>query len=331
MADSEIGPIEENIDSDSAMKPLISVVICTYNNFDSLSLTLSEISSCLIEDTDLIEVIVVDNNSSDSTARIIEEFSRNSPFRVRHCFQSEQGLSAARNMALSAAKGSYLLFTDDDADIQSNWLSEFVLAISENAPDALFSRIYVIWDKPKPWWYLERYGAFFVQLNYGDEAFLINSREYEFFGKNFCCRRDILMQYGGFSDQLGRKGESLLAGEETLIFYRLLQDKRKILYFPSAPVGHRLKDVEYTEEFFRKKYVEGAASALYLMNVIARRRIFGRAIYPLSLSIRSIARGSLGLLVSLRPGRSRQKFYNKLQVMRNWKILRLWIVGWGRQ
>lgn len=330
MAGSAMVQKQGNSGSVLMNKPLISVVICTYNNADSLAVTLAELSSSLVEDTDLVEVVIVDNNSSDSTARVIEEFSVSSPYRVLHCFQPEQGLSAARNMALSTATGDYILFTDDDAEIQGDWLSEYISAISNDSPDALFSRIYVIWDKPKPWWYLERYGAFFVQLDYGDTAFWIDSRRYEFFGKNFCCKRSILTEYGGFSDQLGRKGESLLAGEETLIFYRLLEDRRKILYFPSAPVGHRLKDVEYTEEFFRRKYVEGAASALYLMNLTARRRLLGRGLYPLSVSIRLTVRGLLGLASNPWRGDPAVKFFNKLQVQRNLRMLKLWMAGWGR-
>jgi len=79
--------------------PVISVVICTYNRCEQLASALQSLkTSCAAIDTRLFEVLVVDNNSSDSTKHTVENFGVDFP--LRYVFEAEQGLSNARNRAL---------------------------------------------------------------------------------------------------------------------------------------------------------------------------------------------------------------------------------------
>ena len=134
--------------------PIISVVLCTYNNADSLAITLEQLSRQKLQNNDDVEIILVDNNSPDHTQRIFQEFSEKSYLTNSCFFESRQGLSHARNTGVANAKGHYILFTDDDADIPENWLESYLTQINSNKPDCLYSRINIIWDKEKPWWFL---------------------------------------------------------------------------------------------------------------------------------------------------------------------------------
>lgn len=87
--------------------PLVSIVIPVYN----CELYLGEaIESVLAQTYRPIEVIVVDDGSSDGTAEVARRFSA----AVRYTFQSHAGIGAARNCGVSLARGSLLSFLDAD-------------------------------------------------------------------------------------------------------------------------------------------------------------------------------------------------------------------------
>ncbi|HRH78530.1 MAG TPA: glycosyltransferase, partial [Cellvibrionaceae bacterium] len=54
------------------MSPLISLVLCTYNNADSLKITLAQLAAQQLDQPHLVEFIVINNNSSDHTQAVIE-------------------------------------------------------------------------------------------------------------------------------------------------------------------------------------------------------------------------------------------------------------------
>lgn len=89
--------------------PLISVIIPCYNYARYLP---HAIDSALAQKSDAldVEVIVVDDGSTDATARTAQGYGE----RVRYIFQENQGPSAARNTGLRAAQGDFLLFLDAD-------------------------------------------------------------------------------------------------------------------------------------------------------------------------------------------------------------------------
>src|ERR1039458_3873680 len=100
----------------------ISVILCTYNRCQSLPKALNSIAVQTIPDSVDWEVVVVDNNSKDQTRAVVEEFSRQYPGRFRYVFQSQQGLSNARNAGIREAQGDVLAFMDDDVTVEATWL-----------------------------------------------------------------------------------------------------------------------------------------------------------------------------------------------------------------
>jgi glycosyltransferase involved in cell wall biosynthesis len=86
--------------------PTISIVIPCYNGARFLS---DSIESALQQTYDPTEIIVVDDGSTDRTCEIAKSYPR-----VKTLSQSHQGVSAARNTGLQAAKGDYLVFLDAD-------------------------------------------------------------------------------------------------------------------------------------------------------------------------------------------------------------------------
>lgn len=303
----------------------ISVILCTYNNAESLAITLAQLSQCKVQNPGGVEILVVDNNSSDHTHAVTLACAAKSAIPVKYLFQPRQGLSHARNLGLQEAMGRYALFTDDDADIPQHWLSSYQSTITQHQPDCLYSKIDVIWEQDKPWWFDQRYNAYFVQLDYGDRLLSVADIHHEFFGKNFCCRKDTLIALGGFDTGLGRNGKSLAAGEETLLYLRLISNRHSVIYFPDACVGHRLKPAEYTVENIEKKIVDGADSSLKIASVFATKRIFGKPTYPLRRGLTLLSQALLHLVKPSVARNRREKLYWSLQLKRSVRTLRLWV------
>src|ERR1700758_706720 len=87
-------------------KSLISVIIPVYNAEKYLA---EAIESVLAQTYRPIEVIVVDDGSTDSSADIAKRFAS-----VRYCFQSHSGLGATRNRGIDLSQGKFLAFLDAD-------------------------------------------------------------------------------------------------------------------------------------------------------------------------------------------------------------------------
>lgn len=304
---------------------IISVVICTYNNADSLSITLQQLSQQVTRHRQTIEVIVVDNNSPDHTRQICADFIQACPLSSHYIFEGRQGLSHARNTGVANAQGKYILFTDDDAELPPNWLDAYMQVILKDEPDCLYSRINIIWDKDKPWWFIPEYTSSFVGLDYGSEALFVTDIHREFYGKNFCMKKSLILELGGFDPALGRNGSKLIAGEETLLYRRMIEQNKQVVYFPEAPVGHRLKEREYLAENIRKQFIDGAYSAYHIANTMARKKIMGRPLRAIIDSLIAVAKSSGGYIYNGLTGNKPRRFYHKLNVLKNLTFIKLWV------
>src|SRR5438874_12210731 len=91
----------------------ISVIICTRNRASELRATLGAIGDVLIPDAWSLEILVVDNGSTDETRAVVAQAAGNNP-SIRYLYDVRGGKSAALNYAVSVSSGEILLFTDDD-------------------------------------------------------------------------------------------------------------------------------------------------------------------------------------------------------------------------
>ena len=104
---------------------LVSVVIPTYQHAKSIGRC---IESVLAQTYPRIEVIVVDDGSTDETAEVLKFFTG----RVRVLSQSNQGANPARNRGLAQAKGEFVIITDADVVMKPAMIDEFVAALKKH-------------------------------------------------------------------------------------------------------------------------------------------------------------------------------------------------------
>jgi glycosyltransferase involved in cell wall biosynthesis len=93
--------------------PLVSVVIPTYNRALRLPLALQSVVDARL---DPVEIVVVDDGSTDNTGEVVERFGRG----VRYIQQANAGPAAARNRGIREARGDYILFLDSDDRLLPN-------------------------------------------------------------------------------------------------------------------------------------------------------------------------------------------------------------------
>lgn len=102
-------------------RPTVSIVIPAYNEEDVIKACLE---SCLKQSDAPDEIIVVDNNSTDSTASIVRSFQRrHKEARIRLLKESKQGIIPARNKGFAAASSEVLGRIDADAMISREWVA----------------------------------------------------------------------------------------------------------------------------------------------------------------------------------------------------------------
>jgi len=103
-----------------------TIAIPTYNGESRLPKVLERLRSQVNTEHLCWEIIVVDNNSTDETAKLIQEIQANwsSENPLRYCFEAEQGAAFARQRAIREAKGELIGFLDDDNLPAPDWVAQ---------------------------------------------------------------------------------------------------------------------------------------------------------------------------------------------------------------
>lgn len=103
----------------------ITVAIPTYNGESRLPKVLDKLRSQTNTEGFAWEIIIIDNNSNDNTAKLIQNYQDtwNKPYSLQYYFESQQGLVWARKRAVKEAKGELVAFLDDDNLPDNNWVA----------------------------------------------------------------------------------------------------------------------------------------------------------------------------------------------------------------
>ncbi len=215
----------------------LSVVLCTYNNSGRLEVTLQSFCRLSLPESIEWELVVVNNNSTDNTDKIVKQFDDRLPLKYE--YEPRQGKSRALNKGISIARGDLIIFTDDDVELSSEWLIAYWQVHNEKPADYYFGGpIKSKYQGEQPSHELLRVAQPSVAgLNYGSIAKEVSPPA--FVGANWACRSEHLTQVGGFDEDLGLgSAETLRVGEETDIMTRLAKNGITPYYIPKARVKH---------------------------------------------------------------------------------------------
>lgn len=108
--------------------PLISVIIPVYNSRETLLPSLSSVQNQTYSN---LEIILVDDGSTDDSGELCDKFAR-ADSRIKVIHQENRGLSAARNAGIDLSSGEYLAFVDSDDTIAPEMVSALYCSLSSN-------------------------------------------------------------------------------------------------------------------------------------------------------------------------------------------------------
>ena len=219
--------------------PFISVVICSCNG----SLTIRECLEGLMNlNYPFYEVIVINDGSTDATPQIASEYE------VTLISTTNQGLSAARNLGASVAKGEIISYIDDDAIPDPDWLL-FLATFFADKP-------YVAVGGPNIAPNDVTLIAECVDHSPGSPSHvLFTDMEAEHIpGCNFSIRKKALQDLGGFDPQFRA------AGDDVDLCWRITEAGWKIGFSPGAMVWHHRRRT--IKSYWRQQYGYGKAEAL---------------------------------------------------------------------
>lgn len=251
----------------------VTVLICTYNRAPLLRETLRALQA-MEPPVDLpVEIIVVDNNSSDQTAEVVAASALHGPFAIRYLTETRQGKSFALNTGLAHASGDVVALTDDDVIPARDWLNRIVADFREHDVTFVFGKVLPRWGRVPPPELLtakaqDIWGPLAI-VDYGDEPVRYRAEDTGQrlpIGANLAFSTAALRAAGAWRTDLGKVNNSLISGEDHEIFMRLLRLGLYAGYYdPQVTVRHYVPADRLTRRYFRRWfYWHGKTRALML-------------------------------------------------------------------
>jgi GT2 family glycosyltransferase len=218
----------------------VTVVIATHNRAALLAECLAHLARLRFLAGD--EVIVVDNASTDDTPTVIDRAAAAFPVPLRHLHEAIPGKTHALARAIAQADGDVLAFTDDDVNVDGDWLDAIRDALGDPRVALVGGAVEPRWERQPPHWLhpaTESYGVFAAPLaliDYGSQPVPLGVRTV--LGANMAIRRRVLIEVGGFARHLGKLSGTLLSGEDHDVCRRIQTAGYTAMYAPRMRVRH---------------------------------------------------------------------------------------------
>jgi len=235
----------------------ISVVVCTHNRSALLHGALTHL---LTQDFGglAVEIIVVDNNSTDDTAEVVRGLARAASAEVTYTFEEAQGLSYARNAGWALARAPIVAFTDDDIYVQRDWAARIAATFAQHSHvDCVGGKVLPKWPQPPPAWLTRDHWAPLAILDYGDKPLQLDRTDSRcLVGANLAFRRSVFDRLGGFSPDFQRVKDTIGSLEDHEFLTRFWKAGGRALYAPdivaTAPV-----DLSRLEKAYHRRWHYG--------------------------------------------------------------------------
>lgn len=266
--------------------PTVSIVVPVLNRQHCIA---SCIESLLNQNypADHLDIIVVDNGSTDNTAKVVQQYE------VKYLLEEKPGSYAARNRGARLARGEILAFIDSDCIADANWITEIVHALTSSGMDAVsgFSRGInrSIWAE-----FTQKYDETFWRcLRPGDASFgRMDTR-------NLAIRQHVFAQLGGFDERLLYKADLEFA-------IRFKKAGYSSMFVPQAQIAHinpvtlgKKTGILRRQGFFEYKIVRKHGLEIVCQHVPSFSRLYYRYVFADSPVITRLILPTLNLALEM--------------------------------
>ncbi|HHP7243048.1 MAG TPA: hormogonium polysaccharide biosynthesis glycosyltransferase HpsE [Elainellaceae cyanobacterium] len=219
-----------------------TVAIPTYNGEFRLPEVLNQLCKQIGTESFSWEVVIVDNNSSDRTASVIQRYQQFSRVPIHYCFEPDQGAAYARSRAVREAHGNLVGFLDDDNIPSCNWVSE-AYAFGQQHPNAgaYGSQIHGEYEVTPPK-HFERIAPFLAITQRGSKPLLyVPSRKILPPSAGLVVRRQVWLDHVPTQPILvGRLADNPLAGEDLEMISYIQRSEWEVWYNPLMEIVHKI-------------------------------------------------------------------------------------------
>lgn len=240
-----------NENSAGTPTPKISVIIPIYNTASYLNEALSSICNQTLKE---LEIILINDGSTDQSQAIIEEYTRKDD-RVKYTVQPNQGLSVARNNGLQQATGEYIYFMDSDDMLDPNALEECYNICKKRQLDCVFfdAETFCEDSQIKQTFNYCRKGVMDENKIWNGTALLLNELKKDIFQPSACLcftRHSFLKEYfRGFPPGI--------IHEDHIFALQLRLNAKRICYIPQPFFKRRVRANSIMTTQFGMRNIEG--------------------------------------------------------------------------
>lgn len=201
-------------------------------------------------------ILVVDNAPNTGESRAVADL-----WQVDYMVEPVVGLSRSRNAGARISTSEVVVFLDDDAICETDWLSQLLCEFRDPFVMVVTGRIATVGSEAEPngmsahdsWWQQRRVvdsgtPGWFEMANFGGLGD----------GSNMAFRREVFDDWTGFDERLGR-GATIVGGEEHLALFCLIERGYRVVYTPEAVVHH---PAPRTLEQLQRRALRDASSAM---------------------------------------------------------------------
>jgi glycosyltransferase involved in cell wall biosynthesis len=236
----------------------LSVIICAYSekNVDEVLSCIVSVKSQTLQPYEILLVL-------DPNEELIEFYKSKVNSDVKILVSNGYGLSFARNTGIRNCRGNIIVFIDDDAVADKNWLQNMVKNYDNLDVVGVGGLSRPLWKYKVPKWFPEELywiiGCSYTGLPV-KKAYVRNP-----IGCNMSFRKEVFEKVGYFRTDIGRIGRKPLGDEETEFSIRVLEKipNSKIIYDPEVVVQHNVKKNRTSLNYiWYRSFYEGVGKAI---------------------------------------------------------------------
>ncbi|NES80084.1 MAG: glycosyltransferase family 2 protein [Moorea sp. SIO2B7] len=248
-----------------------TIAIPTYNGENRLPEVLDKLLVQVNTENISWEIIIIDNNSTDNTFKIVQDYQNNwhQSYPLRYCFEAQQGAAFARKRAIKEANAPLIGFLDDDNIPASDWVAAAYLFGKEHPNAGAYgSQIHGEYEvEPPP--NFERIKAFLAITERGSKPIWYNPK-LKFLPPSaglVVRKKAWLKSIPNKCILSGRVPGSMLTSEDLEVLAYIQQAGWEIWYNPSMEIVHKIPRSRLTREYLIS-FIGGIGLSRYVTRMV---------------------------------------------------------------
>lgn len=233
----------------------IDIAICTWNRAATLQQTLHSMVAMESPDAVDLRFLIVDNGSTDETQNVVDSFANQ--LNLSLCLEPQRGHTYARNHAIEQAESDWLIWTDDDVQVDNGWLTAYVEAMREPQGHTFFGGPIVPTFRPQePAWIKDNWSKLkgcYADRQLGKTAFEFTTETLPY-GANFAIQTELQKRHL-FDTQYGRKAEAVVGEDEIALLRGLIAKGHSGRWLPNARLFHVIGSDRQTMRYVRNYFI----------------------------------------------------------------------------